>query len=123
MDSGPAPLGASPNDRGLPPEIQPAFRKASVDARGIDHEPDPWPHDRGIGQVDVFPDQAIAALAARIDQSMPSAVIPIEPQIDPLAHDPALRAALLPRLRRIAGDGRIGAAVPAARPDAVERIG
>ncbi|WP_187437455.1 hypothetical protein [Bradyrhizobium rifense] len=80
-------------------------------------------HGRMIGQVDVLPDQAITALAARIDQSVPSAVIPIEPQIDPLAHDADLRAALLPCLRRIAGDGRIGAAVPAVRPDAVERIG
>src|SRR5438270_6126025 len=104
------------------PEIEPPVRKASVDARAVDHEADPWPHDRGIGQVDIFPDQAIAAVARGIDQSVPSAAVPIESQIDPLADDADFRAALLPLIRRIAGHGRIGAAVPAAGPGAFERI-
>src|SRR3954452_7621552 len=130
MDSGPAPVGASRNDEGergaklrtSSPEIQPPVRKAPVDARGIDHEPDPRPHDSRVRQIDVFADEPTRAVARRIDQSMPSAIVPIEPQIDPIARDPELAAALLPFVRRIAGNGRIGAAVPAARPGAFEWI-
>src|SRR5689334_3113756 len=106
----------------LPPKIQPPVRKTSVNPEGINHEPDPWPDDRGIGQVDVFADQAIAAVPRGIDQPVPSAIVPVEPQIDPFADDAHLRAALFPIFRRVAWDRRVSTAIPAARPRAFKWI-
>jgi hypothetical protein len=110
-------------DSTLPPEIQPAVGPAAVDPVVVDDQADPWTRDRGIRQIDVFTDQPACAFALRIDQASARAAFPIEQQIDARADGRHLCAAAFPFVGSIVRNRRVGAAVPAARPLALDTVG